>query len=64
LTKTRFIVPLGEPNVELEVLGAGRTHPKDGFQFAVDSGADFLAVGMFDFQVLENIEIAKSVFQT
>lgn len=50
--------------MELEVLGAGRTHPKDGFQFAVDSGADFLAVGMFDFQVLENIEIAKSVFQT
>jgi hypothetical protein len=54
---------IDKPFIGFKVLGAGRTHPKDGFQFAVDSGADFLAVGMFDFQVLENIEVAKAVFR-
>jgi len=36
---------------------------KDGFPFAVQAGADFIAVGMFDFQVAENVETAKKVFQ-
>jgi len=54
---------IDKPFIGFKVLGGGRTHPKDGFPFAVQSGADFIAVGMFDFQVAENVEIAGKVFQ-
>ena len=40
-------------------LGAGAIHPREGFQYAYQSGADFLCVGMFDFQVAEDVEIAR-----
>lgn len=48
--------------IGFKVLGAGRTTPKFGFKFAVESGADFIAVGMFDFQVKENVAIAEEIF--
>lgn len=53
---------IDKPFIGFKVLGAGRTNPKIGFRFAVESGADFIAVGMFDFQVEENVAIAKEVF--
>jgi hypothetical protein len=47
------------PWIAYKVLGAGAIHPREGFQYAYQSGADFLCVGMFDFQVAENIELAQ-----
>jgi len=41
------------------VLGAGAIHPNEGFRYAFENGADFLCVGMFDFQVAEDVEIAR-----
>ena len=32
--------------------------PEDGFRFAFESGADFICVGMFDFQVARDAQIA------
>ena len=43
------------------MLAAGAIHPKDGFKYAFQNGADFAAVGMFDFQVAENVLVANSV---
>ena len=42
------------PWIAFKVLAAGAIHPREGFQFAFDNGADFVCVGMFDFQVREN----------
>ena len=53
---------IDKPFIGFKTLGAGRTVPEKGFKFAVESGADFLAVGMFDFQVKEDVEVAKRVF--
>ena len=47
------------PWIAFKVLAAGAIHPKDGFEFAFAGGADFIAVGMFDFQVRKNAAIAK-----
>jgi hypothetical protein len=47
------------PWIAYKVLGAGRTHPKHGFRYAFKSGADFLCVGMFDFQIHEDVAIAR-----
>jgi uncharacterized membrane protein YphA (DoxX/SURF4 family) len=44
--------------IAYKVLAAGAIHPKDGFRYAFQNGADFACVGMFDFQVVENANIA------
>jgi hypothetical protein len=48
------------PWIAFKVLAAGAVHPKEGFGFAFQNGADFIAVGMLDYQVVENAGIAKS----
>ncbi len=49
------------PWIAFKVLAAGAVHPRAGFQFAFEGGADFLCVGMFDFQVRENVIIAQQI---
>jgi thiamine monophosphate synthase len=55
---------IDKPFIGFKTLGAGRTGPREGFKFAAESGADFIAVGMFDFQVKEDVAIAEEVFRS
>jgi hypothetical protein len=50
-----------EPWIGFKVLAAGAIPPREGFKFAFEAGADFLCVGMFDFQVREDALIAQRV---
>lgn len=52
------------PWIAYKVLAAGAIKPADGLKFAFESGADFACVGMFDFQVIENANIAYNLFNT
>jgi hypothetical protein len=45
---------LKRPWIAYKVLAAGAIRPRAGFQFAFENGADFVAVGMFDFQIAED----------
>jgi hypothetical protein len=54
-----FMRTVVRPWIAYKVLAAGAIHPRDGFKFAFDNGADFICVGMFDFQVRENVIIAR-----
>jgi hypothetical protein len=45
------------PWIAFKVLAAGRMMPEEGFETALQSDADFLCVGMFDFQVEENVQL-------
>jgi len=54
-----FMRTVARPWIAFKVLAAGAIHPREGFKFAFDNGADFICVGMFDFQVRENVIIAK-----
>jgi uncharacterized membrane protein YphA (DoxX/SURF4 family) len=49
------------PVMGFKVLAAGAIEPKDGFRWAFENGADFICVGMFDFQVVEDVNIALEV---
>jgi len=49
-----FVQKAQKPVVGFKVLAGGAIHPEDGFQYAFDNGADFICVGMFDFQVVED----------
>jgi hypothetical protein len=57
----RFFAELDRPWMAYKVLAAGAIHPKAGFKHAFQNGADFCVVGMFDFQVAENVVIANEV---
>ncbi len=50
-----------QPWIAFKTLAAGAIHPRSAFEFCFKNGADFLAVGMFDFQVIEDTIIAKKV---
>ncbi|HID24037.1 MAG TPA: hypothetical protein EYP14_16770 [Planctomycetaceae bacterium] len=56
-----FMKDLPQPWIAFKVLAAGSIHPKDGFRFAFQSGADFICVGMYDFQIVEDVNIALDV---
>ena len=59
-----FMKKVKKPWIAYKVLGAGAIHPKDGFEYAFKNGADFLCVGMFDFQVHEDVVIANNILST
>jgi hypothetical protein len=59
-----FMKSVKKPWIAYKVLGAGAIHPRDGFQYAFQSGADFVCVGMFDFQVAENVGIAQKILSS
>lgn len=50
-----------KPWIAYKVLAAGAIAPKVGFDYAFRNGADFACVGMFDFQVAEDVKIAADV---
>lgn len=58
-----FMKTVAKPWIGFKVLAAGAIAPADGFSYAFSSGADFIAVGMFDFQIKENCEIARRVIE-
>jgi hypothetical protein len=48
-----------KPWIAFKTMAAGAIQPKEAFQYAFNSGADFVLAGMFDFQVAEDAQIAK-----
>jgi len=56
-----FMNDLPQPWIAFKVLGAGAIHPKNGFKYAFQGGADFVCVGMYDFQVVEDTNILLDV---
>ncbi|MCU0408416.1 MAG: DoxX family protein [Bacteroidales bacterium] len=52
------------PWIAYKVLAAGAIKPEAGLRHAFSSGADFVCLGMFDFQVIENANIASSLLSS
>ncbi len=50
-----------KPWIGYKVLAAGAIHPRVGFKYAFENGADFVCVGMTDYQIEENVMIAKDI---
>ena len=58
-----FMATVNKPWIAFKVLAAGAIHPRDGFRFAFENGADFLNVGMFDFQIREDAILAQQILK-
>ena len=56
-----FMKGIAKPWIGFKVLGAGRDKPEEGFRHAFERGADFIAVGMFDWQTRDDAACAKKV---
>ena len=54
----RFMRTLQEPWIAFKVLAAGAIKPEDGLKYAYTNGADFVCMGMYDFQIVEDVNIA------
>lgn len=52
------------PWIAYKILAAGAIKPQDGLKFTFENGADFACLGMFDFQVIENANIAQGVINS
>ena len=51
-----------EPWIAFKVLGAGIEHPRGAFPVAYSGGADFICCGMYDYQVVEDVNVANDYF--
>ena len=58
-----FVNRVQVPVMGFKVLAAGAIHPKNGFRWAFENGADFICVGMFDFQVVDDVNICIDTLQ-
>lgn len=58
-----YMAKVKKPWIAFKVLAAGAILPRHGFAHALDNGADFLGVGMFDFQIEENCKTFNRLAQ-
>ena len=56
-----FMKDVEKPWLAFKVMAAGAIPPRDAFTYAFANGADHILVGMFDFEIAEDVTIAKSV---
>ncbi|MFN8240763.1 MAG: DoxX family membrane protein [Bacteroidales bacterium] len=54
----RYMGTLSEPWIAFKVLAAGAIKPEEGLKYAFSNGADFVCLGMYDFQIVEDVNIA------
>ena len=61
LSTIEYMKEVNKPWFAFKVLAAGAIQPKDGFRYAFENGADFICVGMFDFQVIDNVNTVSEI---
>jgi hypothetical protein len=58
-----FMKGVTKPWVAFKVLAAGAIRPREGLTYAFEGGADFVPLGMFDFQIKEDADLAKRIIR-
>lgn len=53
-----YMKSIPQPWIAFKTLAAGAIPPDVGFDFAFKNGADFICVGMYDFQIVDNTNLA------
>jgi len=52
-----FMENLEKPWVAFKTMAAGSLHPREAFPYAFNKGADFICAGMYDFQIIDDVNI-------
>lgn len=56
-----YMKSINKPWIAFKVMAAGAIPPRAGFTHAFSNGADFVLAGMFDWQIAEDVAIAREV---
>jgi uncharacterized membrane protein YphA (DoxX/SURF4 family) len=56
-----YMKELPQPWIAFKTMAAGAILPKDGFRFAFENGADFVCAGMYDFQMVDDANVALEI---
>jgi hypothetical protein len=56
-----FMKTVQKPWIAFKVMAAGAIPPPDAFKYAFTNGADFVLAGMFDFEIAEDVQVARDV---
>jgi uncharacterized membrane protein YphA (DoxX/SURF4 family) len=56
-----YMNKLEQPWIAYKILAAGAIHPNEAFPWAFENGADFICVGMYDFQLVDNVNLASAL---
>lgn len=59
----KFMESLPEPWIAFKTLAAGSLRPDQAFPYAFSKGADFLCVGMYDFQIIDDVNITLNALE-
>jgi hypothetical protein len=54
-----FMATVKKPWIAFKVMAAGAIPPQKAFTYAFQNGADFVLAGMFDWQIAEDVNLAK-----
>jgi len=54
-----YMKAVEQPWIAYKILAAGAIEPETGFRYAFEQGADFICVGMFDFQIRDDVALLK-----
>jgi uncharacterized membrane protein YphA (DoxX/SURF4 family) len=60
----QYMKTLKQPWIAFKVLAAGAIPPDVGFRYAFEGGADFVCVGMYDFQIVDDANIATGILNS
>lgn len=56
-----YMKELKEPVIAFKTMAAGAIHPKEAFRYAFEKGADFICAGMYDFQMVDDVNITLDI---
>jgi len=56
-----FFAERKEPYIAFKVLAAGAIPPAEGIRFGLEAGGDFVCLGMFDFNMIQDVNIFNEV---
>ena len=56
-----YMKTLDIPWIAFKTLAAGAIRPPEAFRFAFEGGADVICVGMYDWQVVDDVNVAVSI---
>jgi len=56
-----YMESLPQPWIAFKVMAAGAIHPKRAFRYAFENGADLICAGMYDFQMVEDVNYVTEI---
>ncbi|MCC7156287.1 MAG: hypothetical protein IT161_17040 [Bryobacterales bacterium] len=56
-----FMSTVKKPWIAFKVMAAGAIPPQNAFRYAFEKGADFVLAGMFDFEIADDVQLAKGI---